>query len=796
LKTKKIISLILSMLMLFGVMSNIAMAEDTMQENGESVTLDIYEKISDGVGTSETYITEKLVQLHNGDGVSYGVEWYIIAMLRAEKTIDVDILTAYYDSVKKEVQNWDTAVKPTDMERTALALTVMGKDITDVDGANLAEFIYNSDRLAEGSNELAYALITIDATGIEIPNTAVWNREEIIAELLKFQTADGGFGLSNNESTDVDITAICMQALAPYRDNKEVKEAIDKALMYLKDTISEEKNYSDNVNSTAQVLLALSMLDIDVTISENGFGNESDNLITALETYRNPNGSGYLYEDKVNPMATVQVMQAYDAYRKAHKEDISYWDFSTVGENYDDKTTDEDTDSDEKDVAPATIYVTIASEGSIVNDKNNSYVAQVPVTVTDRDDNGILTVDEALYATHEEYYEGGAEAGYNSYIGTYGLSLGMLWGKGTPGTTATAGYWINNASCWSLEDSVKEGDYITAFNYCDTTGWSDSYSCFDKNEVEVEKGDTATLTLNAVGYDSDWNIVFSPYCGAKVIFLGETVQEAMTTDENGQVIIRFNSSFSVGTYYLMAYKEDGTIVPSVCKINLFERRIPAGSGGGGGSGRREPKPEKEEKEEQGEEQNNETENTLFTETTFSDINKGDWYYDSVKYVYEKNLMQGTGKGFAPDTKMSRAMLITVLYRMTGEKSDIINTNFIDVPTGQWYSDSIAWAVSKGIVNGISDDEFAPARDVTREQMALVIYRFAKTQGYNVENEIDISGYTDVDDVSDWAIDAIKWANKTELINGTSENTLSPKTTATRAQVATILMRFCEKELIE
>ena len=118
-------------------------------------------------------------------------------------------------------------------------------------------------------------------------------------------------------------------------------------------------------------------------------------------------------------------------------------------------------------------------------------------------------------------------------------------------------------------------------------------------------------------------------------------------------------------------------------------------------------------------------------------------------------------------------------------------SFKDVLEGQWYFDAVAWAASNGIVSGISTTEFAPDTDISREQMALIIYRFAKMQGYDVTNNADISGFADTDDVSDWALDALSWANKTELVNGTSETMLSPKATATRAQVAAILMRFCE-----
>ncbi|MBE7009967.1 MAG: DUF4430 domain-containing protein, partial [Ruminococcaceae bacterium] len=185
------------------------------------------------------------------------------------------------------------------------------------------------------------------------------------------------------------------------------------------------------------------------------------------------------------------------------------------------------------------------------------------------------------------------------------------------------------------------------------------------------------------------------------------------------------------------------------------------------------------------------EKPAFKETTFADVKKDNWHYESVKYVYENNLMQGTDNGFEPESKMSRSMLVTVLYRMAKPEEKANNHNFADVPEGQWYFDAVAWAAENNIVNGVSENKFAPDEDITREQMALIIYRFAKMQGYDVTNKADISSFIDTDDVSDWALDALSWANKTELVNGTSETTLSPKATATRAQVAAILMRFCE-----
>lgn len=215
--------------------------------------------------------------------------------------------------------------------------------------------------------------------------------------------------------------------------------------------------------------------------------------------------------------------------------------------------------------------------------------------------------------------------------------------------------------------------------------------------------------------------------------------------------------------------------------------IKKSSGGSNGASGYINKPTKQEE--------NESEKTSkddeVNEMCFADVKKNEWHYEAVKYVYERKLMNGTENGFEPESKMSRAMLVTVLYRMVNPVNIETNHIFTDVPNGQWYSDAIAWAASRGIVSGITETKFAPDEDISREQMALIIYRFAKAQGYDVSDKADISSYADSKDISDWALDALGWANKKELINGTSQTLLSPNATATRAQVAAILMRFCE-----
>lgn len=196
------------------------------------------------------------------------------------------------------------------------------------------------------------------------------------------------------------------------------------------------------------------------------------------------------------------------------------------------------------------------------------------------------------------------------------------------------------------------------------------------------------------------------------------------------------------------------------------------------------------KKEENTEENSASEQTS-TSCPFGDVSEH-WAYDAVKYVYDRNIMQGTSETtFAPDKNMTRAMLVTVLHRLEKEEATNSDNKFADVPASQWYTNAVLWAASNGIVNGISENQFAPDADISREEMATIIYRYAKMKGYEVNEFANLSQYTDANEVNSWALDAVKWANAQGIINGTEKTTLSPKDTATRAQVATILMRFCE-----
>lgn len=179
---------------------------------------------------------------------------------------------------------------------------------------------------------------------------------------------------------------------------------------------------------------------------------------------------------------------------------------------------------------------------------------------------------------------------------------------------------------------------------------------------------------------------------------------------------------------------------------------------------------------------------------FDDVNASDWYYDYVNYVCENKMMNGvSATEFAPNLNLTRGMFVTVLYRIEGEP-ETEEVAFADVKSGTWYEKAVAWASKNGIVNGVSDTEFAPDANIIREQMAAIIHRYAKYKNADVSvgENTNILSYEDFDSVSEYAIEALQYVCGSGIINGTTASTLAPKENATRAQAAAIFMRAKEK----
>ena len=196
----------------------------------------------------------------------------------------------------------------------------------------------------------------------------------------------------------------------------------------------------------------------------------------------------------------------------------------------------------------ADVYVTIAdASGAIV-------VAAEKVTVTDADADGALTINDAMLAAHDKFYDGRAAAGYAAAVSQYGLGMTKLWGS----TAGSYGYYVNNTSAWSLTDPVAAGDYIAAFVYTDLVAWSDNYSYFDSFAGSAAAGQEITLTYSQAGYDADWNPVTLPVEGAVITVDGEATD--FVTDAEGKVTFTLTA---VGTHLVSATVEGKLLVAPV-----------------------------------------------------------------------------------------------------------------------------------------------------------------------------------------------------------------------------------------
>ncbi len=183
---------------------------------------------------------------------------------------------------------------------------------------------------------------------------------------------------------------------------------------------------------------------------------------------------------------------------------------------------------------------------------------------------------------------------------------------------------------------------------------------------------------------------------------------------------------------------------------------------------------------------------------FTDVKKDDWFYNNVLFAYESRLMTGTGSDtFSPNGTTTRGMIVTVLYRLSGDKG--VNTNsFSDVPYGAWYETAAAWVAANGIAGGIGNNQFAPKNSLAREQLAVMLYNYAKYKGYDVSvgEDTNILSYNDALTISDYAYSALQWACGAGIMNGDGSGNLNPQASATRAEVAAMLERFMKSVALE
>ena len=307
----------------------------TVTEAAEGEALDFDKYVTQNIDHALTYLEGDLEGYY-----MYGAEWNIFTVLRAGGTLKQTDLNAYYNSVVEKLQGGGRLL-PTDYFRIVVALQVMGKDPRDVEGIDVIDRLVNYpnlDRLT--SNMMAYTLMALDTKDYQVPENAKWTREILIEKVLAFQNPEnGGFGLSDNKTVGVDITAMTLQTLAPYNTPQypQVQAAIEKALDYLRNEMTTDCGYfvegDDNGCSAAQVLTALSVLGIDPLDPANGFTKGANNLVVKMDEFRLDYGfTTFMNRREPDTMSAAQIGYALEAYRRFTQGANSLFDMTDVGE--------------------------------------------------------------------------------------------------------------------------------------------------------------------------------------------------------------------------------------------------------------------------------------------------------------------------------------------------------------------------------------------------------------------------------------------------------------------------------
>ena len=834
-------------------------------------------------------------------GSTYG-EWAVLAEARGNVSASV-WYDKYLSNIAKSVASMNgkldptsTQTKHTEYSRVILALTALGEDATKFTGSNstvynLVEPLFEKNgstyRVSEqGNNGTAFALIALDSGNYYDNATGTTARNAWINSLLDAQISDGSWGIDADfPGSNVDMTAMVVQALAPYcSTNANVKDAVDKAVKWLSAEYQKTGDY-DSSESAAQVIVALSALNIDAKI-DSRFQHNGISVLSNFLSYADETTGGFLHDKQpnstVNQMASEQAAYTLVAYDRYVKGSNRLYDMSDATKRA--NATVQEVIDLIKAIAPVGegSYNAIA-EARIAYDKLS---AEDQAKVTNYN---TLTAAEDAYKTilrqkQTDQYTA-LKLHYDELLNNKNKKYSTAAKKKLANILQQAQTDMNAAkSCERVMDvynkaiadldAVKPGDIEVTFRLIgaleatqDVDLTTDSYL---PEYVTWVPTTTYALAENATVYDlfteamSDAGLryigaesnyvstIYAPSCmgsyalseftnGKKSGWMytvngshpnqglknwtlkdGDVVVWHYVNDYSHEVADWFNDpkypSLGNGTYY-NGWLRAADISPEQYVNELLGKILKVGK-----NGMVEPKltfqhigksvtftfkPDTGYKVKDVK-VNGKSVGAVKTYTIdkltvstrieveftngklpFTDVRESDWFYEDVAFAYENGLFAGTSDTtFSPNAAMTRAMLVTVLYRLEGEPAVYGRSGFSDVQYNSYYEDAVTWAADNNIVNGTSTTTFSPNANVTREQMAAILYRYAQYKKYNTAASSSLNGFTDYATVSGYAVTPMQWSVAEKLINGNAGK-LMPTGNATRAQVAAILHRFVE-----
>ena len=717
-------------------------------------------------------------------GSAYG-EWAIISFARSGCDVPNGYYEKYYDNVTKYIADNEGVLHKTsytEYSRVILALTASGYDPRDVAGYNLLLPLGDFNQTVwQGINGAVFALIALDASDYKIPENpgapVQATRELYVAEILGKQLGNGGFNLSGTKA-DPDITAMALQALAKYTDSAEVTEAVNSALNCLAELQNSETASMGSPEATAQTIIAL--CELGITLDDPRFVKNKKTLLDSLLSFRNGDG-GFKHAQSGgnNQMATEQSLCALAALSRAETGRNSFYRM----EDAEKRIAAENPELPPSEVDKTTLEAAIAEAQSKVE---SEYTSASRAAMQDALATALEVFDNANASAADV---DSAENGLRSAIA--GLILAGSGGS-TPSTQAIT-------VTFSLFGAPKHSDspkyiyrtnakafekWIAPKSYTFAAASVTVYDVFVKAladmglEAKYASGNSYVSSIKGPngwigefdnGQLSGWMYTL----GGKHVSLGLSEQ----TVKNGDIIV-------------WHYTDDYTKEEGSEKENLASSV--SGTVGNESNTTTAEQTKEEPDEISTDDMIEEKDLGTVWANPFKDISHADWFYTAVQYVVHKGIMRGTSsEAFAPNEEITRAMLVTMLCRLEGEPTVTGENPFSDVESGQWYTNTIIWAVERGIVEGIGGGLFAPNDSLTREQIATILYRYAAKKGLDITGTADLSAYTDISSISDWATSAMRWANAEGIINGYNAAELAPGTAATRAEVAAMIMRYIE-----
>ena len=833
-----------------------------------------------------------------GTGSTEG-EWLMLGLARADHTITPDnrstylaavrdyISTRYKDGKLYDSAQFETTVS-TDNSRIILALTALGEDPqTFVTGKDLLKGYSDFDWVKkQGINGTIWALLALDSKQYEIP-AGTTTRDKLISEILSKQTTNDGWATAGNVA-DADMTAMAIQALAPYYSRANVKTAVNNALNRLSKAQNNETGAYYNAynelcaESTAQVIVALTSLGINPTEDGRFITNSGLTLLDGLMHFYNGSGEfKHTVNGQANAMATEQSYYALVSYYRLLNQKSSLYDMSDNG------STPESVESViEKikaipDPVDEDSYEAIVTAREAYEKLTDSEQEQVPQQYRNK-----LTRAETEYSVLLENAKSQAKSDLTDhYLSLKQEDYGDAGRKKLAEILSTGQKNITSAkSCKQVStileraikemDEVKKGDMTVTFRLIgslqatqDVNLTTDSYlpeyvTWIPTTKYELASNATvydlftealSDAGLTSIGAESNYvKTIYAPSClggyalseftngknsgwmytingshpnyGLKEQELkdGDMVVWHYVNDYSHEVsdwpVDSQHPSLGNGTYY-NGWLRAADITPERYVEQLLGKIVTIGRHGTvepklklsdiGKSVTFTFKPDKgyrvKDVKVDGKSVGAVTTYKVdkltvstrieveFTngKLPFTDVRESDWFYEDVAFAYENGLFAGTSDTtFSPNASMTRAMLVTVLYRLEGQPAVNGRSGFSDVQYNGYYEDAVTWAADNGIVNGTSTTTFSPNANVTREQMAAILYRYAQHKKYNTAASSGLNGFTDHASVSGYAAASLEWAVAEKLVNG-SAGKLMPTGNATRAQVAAILHRFVE-----